>query len=67
MLENLINADSCDFEHTSYMIEELCSYVIGKMKEQGITASDSDYLESHALVINDRIREATIRNLPIML
>ena len=37
------------------------------MKEQGITASDSDYLESHALAINDRIREATIRNLPIML
>ncbi len=48
-------------------IEEFCSLIASELKNQGLSAAESDYLESHAYNINSRITDHRLRNMPIML
>lgn len=48
-------------------IEHFCSDVIGELIDQGLTDSRSDYLEHHSYSINAKIKDAKLRNLPVML
>ena len=48
------------------MIEDICALVIEEMKNQGISNSSSDYLEEHAYAARHRIKDDTIRSLPVM-
>ena len=66
-LESLITLDPADTLTISRSIEEICSLIIDEMVCQKITDSSSDYLESHAFSINDRIGSHEIRNMYIML
>ena len=66
ILESLL-AKSSDYKLVCDTIEQFCALVAGEMKKQGISSADSDYLESHAININERISDHTLRNMPIML
>lgn len=48
------------------MIEEICALIIKELKVQGISSSSSDYLEEHAYAARHRIKDETIRSLPVM-
>ena len=67
MLEGLITSPNIDCSHAKNIIEEFCSLVVSELHKQGISSSDSDYLESHAYNINERISDGRLRNMPIML
>ena len=66
-LEALLMCSSADKKTVTDRIESFCALVIGEMKRQGISSADSDYLESHAININERISNHKLRNMPIML
>ena len=67
MLEGLITSPNIDCSHAKNIIEKFCSLVVSELHKQGISSSDSDYLESHAYNINERISDGRLRNMPIML
>ena len=67
ILENMINASNSDFGQIKNDIEQFCAIIASELRRQGISASDSDYLESHAYNINERISDHRLRNMPIML
>ena len=67
MLEGLITSTNNDCAQTENIIEEFCSLVACEFHKQGISSSDSDYLESHAYNINERIADGRLRNMPVML
>lgn len=48
------------------LIEEICAQVVEELKKQGISDSNSDYLEEHAYVARQRIQDSLIRSLPIL-
>ncbi len=48
-------------------IEAFCAAVATEMKSQGISSAESDYLESHAYNITERISDHKLRNMSIML
>ena len=47
-------------------IEEICSRVVQELRRQGLTDQTDTFLEYHANSIMDRIKDETIRSLPIM-
>ena len=49
------------------VIEALCADVISELRRQGLTDSASDYLENHAYSVNGKIKDAELRNMPVML
>ncbi|MGN0299203.1 MAG: DUF4037 domain-containing protein [Lachnospiraceae bacterium] len=48
------------------LIEWICGKIIEEMKMQGLTESDSDYMEAHAYEIMERISDDTIRQMHLM-
>ena len=50
---------------THLLIEELSSYIIGQLKEQGLTEASCGELEKHAYSVNDRIEDPLLRNADI--
>ena len=50
---------------TQLLIEELSSYIIGQLKEQGLTEASCGELEKHAYSVNDRIEDPLLRNADI--
>ena len=67
ILEELIISANSDTVKAKNGIEEFCALVVAELRRQGMSASDSDYLESHAYNINERIADHRLRNMPIML
>ncbi len=67
LLESLIQKPGGCCNEINRGIEEFCALVVTELKNQGISAADSDYLESHAYNINERIQDHRLRNMPIML
>lgn len=48
------------------LIEWICGKIIEELKAQGLSESNSDYMEAHAYEIMERISDKTIRNLHVM-
>ena len=67
LLESLIDTPNIDATLISDGIESFCADITRVLKEQGISASDSDYLEHHAYSVNDGIKSSKIRNMSVML
>jgi hypothetical protein len=66
-LNELINMPIERPSEISQAIEGFCTRVIASLKDQNLTDSNSDFLENHAYSINSRIKDASLRNLAIML
>lgn len=66
-LEDMMNKSNHDYEQVKKGIEDFCAVIATELRRQGISVSDSDYLESHAYNINERISDHKLRNMPIML
>lgn len=67
VLEFLLCSDNTgNGREKAAVVEDICALVIEEMRCQGLTDSDSDYLEAHAYSAAERIRDAEIRNLHIM-
>ncbi len=67
LLEELILADSSEEKDIENMIEAYSSAVINALRNQELTSCPSDYLEGHAISVNNQITDGDIRNLPIYL
>ena len=67
VLEGLLSPEKPCCERAKNDIERYCSLVVAELKSQGISVAESDYLESHAYNINERIADHRLRNMPIML
>ncbi len=67
LLENIITEDPQKTDLIEQQIEIYCKYVISALQEEGISTTDSDYLEPHAFSVNDKIKDGKIRNLPVYL
>ncbi len=66
-LEALLDSPNSNAPANQAKIEEFCADIISEMRRQGISNSDSDYLESHAYNINERISDHSLRNMSIVL
>ena len=66
-LEKLLDTPNTNAKQNQDVIESFCAAIISEMRKQGITGAESDYLESHAYNINERIKDCSMRNMPIML
>jgi len=66
-LERLLTAgkSSDDSAENQTLIEEISSAVISVLMEQDLTSIQSPDLERHAYAVNDRIRDALLRNMNI--
>lgn len=62
----LCSENSADGREKATIIEDICALVIKEMRTQGLTDSDSDYLEAHAYSAAKRIRDVSLRNMHIM-
>ena len=47
-------------------IERVCFLVAGELKKEGMSDSDSDYLETHALAVTDHIEDPRIKGMHLM-
>ncbi|MBQ8758274.1 MAG: DUF4037 domain-containing protein [Clostridia bacterium] len=67
-LEFLLTADND--EHTRFIkseiIEDVSAKVAEELKKKGLSSSDSDYLEEHAVSIASGISDVNIRNLHLL-
>ena len=66
-LERLLTIPADETLKIELLIEELSTDIIGELKRQGITEATCSYLESHAHSVNDKIKNAEIRNIHILL
>ena len=48
------------------IVEDICAGVADFLRENGLSDSDSDFLEDHAKCVTNKIRAASFRNLPLM-
>ena len=46
--------------------EDICAQVITELRRQGLTGSGSDYLETHAFEVQERIESRALRSMHIM-
>lgn len=60
------NQSEDNLKRKSDVIEEICSLVIDKLREQSITEVDCLYMEKHAYSVNDKITDGEVRNLNIL-
>ena len=67
ILSGLLDSPNSNAKQNQEMIEGFCSSVASELKRQGISSADSEYLESHAYNITERIEDHTLRNMPIIL
>ena len=58
-----ISLNTCDREEA---IEEFAKIIIKALKEQGLSHSESDYLEHHAIEIQDGLQNPALKTLHIM-
>lgn len=67
-LEYLISSGNSaeEAENKQETIEKICKEIISELAAQGLTRIDSPELEKHAYSVNDRIKDAEIRNLNIL-
>ena len=66
-LTDILSTSVGEEENAIEKIECFCKDVIAELWNQGLTDSRSDYLENHAYSINEKIKDARLRNLPVML
>ncbi len=66
-LEKLLDTPNSSATEIKSGIETFCTEIIAEFKHQNISSSDSDYLESHAYNITERISDHKLRNMPIIL
>lgn len=68
VLEQIISGgnDPAAAERKQTVIEEICSVIIGELRNQGLSAYPGDETEGHAYAVNDSIRDGTLRNLHIL-
>ncbi|MDO4608500.1 MAG: DUF4037 domain-containing protein [Clostridia bacterium] len=64
-IEKLITDSTLIQNQRLDIIEGVCADIIAELKLQGLTNIDSDYLEPHAYAVNDKIKDSSIRNLPL--
>lgn len=55
-----------DAKLKAQVIEDTCASIIKELTAQGLTDSSSDYMETHALEVQERIENREIRSLHIM-
>ncbi len=67
LLELLLDTPSVYEKKIKDGIESFCADVVCELKEQDLTASNSDYLENHAYSVNERIKSSFLRNMSVML
>ena len=67
ILSGLLDSPNSNAKQNQEMIEGFCSSVASELKWQGISCADSEFLESHAYNITERIEDHTLRNMPIIL
>ena len=48
------------------IIEDVCTGVADFLRQNGLSDSESDFLEDHAKCVTNKIRAASFRNLPLM-
>ena len=48
------------------IIEDVCTGVADFLRQNGLSDSESDFLEDHAKSVTNKIRAAAFRNLPLM-
>ncbi len=46
-------------------VEKVASYFTGRLREEGLSSSGSDYLEPHAYEVKEKIEDSSIRNTSI--
>ncbi len=66
-LERLLDTPNSSASEIKNKIEGFCADIIAEFKRQNISSADSDYLESHAYNITERIGDHKLRNMPIIL
>lgn len=54
-----------DYKQKCELIEEICSEIINEFATQNLAQRQSDYLETYAYVINNKIKNSEIRNIPL--
>ena len=67
ILSGILNVTDREESLTVNKIELFCAMIIDELSRQDLTDSESDYMENHAYSINGRIKDARLRNLPVML
>jgi len=65
-LETLICTDNSDAQRKQTMIERICEEIFQVIKQQELTLYTGNEAEGHAYSINDRIADATLRNMHIL-
>ncbi len=66
-LEKMLDTPNSNAAEIQNSIEKFCADIISEFKRQGISSATSDYLESHAYNITERINDNKLRNMPIIL
>ncbi len=66
-LEQLLDTPNSNASDIQNDIEKFCADIVCEFKRQGISSANSDYLESHAYNITERICDHKLRNMPIIL
>lgn len=67
VLEFLLWEENSDADSSkAAIVEDICALIIKELRDQGLTDSDSDYLEAHAYSAAEHIKDTGLRNLHIM-
>ena len=66
-IEKLIIHPADDTSTIIGMIEQICALIADGMQSIDIVTSNAEYFEAYAYEINSRIRNAELRNMPVML
>lgn len=53
------------YERKSDLTEAICRHIIGELKRQGLTDSDSDFLLDHGSLVQSRIQDPMIKNMSV--
>lgn len=61
----LVKPIGVDDGRRAAIVEEICSVVIGELREQGLTDSDSTYLLQHGEEVHSKIEDPDLQRLPM--
>jgi hypothetical protein len=67
LIEKLVIHPTDDTSMIISMIERICALIAYGMRSIDIVASNAEYFEAYAYEINSKIKNADIRNMPVML
>ncbi len=65
-LEKLLDTPNSNESEIRKGIEKFCADIVCESKRQNISSADSDYLESHAYNITERISDHKLRNMSVI-